>query len=64
MMGHRSIPFVPCNGHIKKYSGGPSSAKGQEITPLQGTSTAFSAWEAGDDFFQERKKRWKPAARQ
>ncbi len=42
MVGHRSIPFVSCNGHIKNYSGGPSSRRTKGFTPLQGTSTAFS----------------------
>ena len=23
-LGHPSVPFVPCNGHFKNYSGGPS----------------------------------------
>lgn len=39
MVGHRSIPFVPCYGHIEKYSGDPSSRRTEEITPPQGTST-------------------------
>jgi hypothetical protein len=38
-LGHRSVPFVPCGGHIKNYFGGPSQKRTSGTTPLQGSPT-------------------------
>ena len=32
---------MPCNGHFKNYSGGPSSRRTSVFTPLQGTPTSI-----------------------